>query len=344
MAGIVPDSQRATKNGRYAAIDIGTVTTRMLIADVADGNVIDCVREYTITNLGEGVDATGVLKPEAIQRVGEAIDRYLSVRSSYEHDGEMIPTVVVATSAARDAKNASEFVAELARKGLSLQVIPGEREAALSFLGASSSFEGERIMLVDIGGGSTEIAIGDARREPAWSHSFNVGCRRMTERFFAHDSIDHDEMQQASAWVRNVMTPYFVDLAQQGYLRGENAGEAASRAGDSKVAPVDRLVAVAGTATSAVSIRDEMEEYDSSRVHRAVVTAEELDGVLGRLSALTVEERRHVVGLDPERAPVIVAGLVILKTVLELAGFRSYTASETDLLHGMVLALSSGEF
>ncbi len=332
------------KNGRYAAIDIGTVTTRMLIADVADGNVADCVREYTITNLGEGVDATGVLKPEAIQRVGEAIDRYLAVRASFECDGQKIPTAVMATSAARDAQNAEEFVEVLARKGLTLQVIPGNREAALSFLGASSSFADGRIMLVDIGGGSTEIAIGDTRRDPLWSHSFDVGCRRMTERFFAHDPIELDEMQQASAWVRDVMTPYFVDLAQQGYLRGENAGEAANGAGDSKVVPVDRVVAVAGTATSVVSIRDEMEEYDSSRVHRAVVTAKELDGVLGQLSALTVEERRHVVGLDPERAPVIVAGLVILKTVLELAGFRSYTASETDLLHGMVLVLADGEF
>lgn len=404
---------------RYAAIDIGTVTCRMLVADVDEAGIHELDREYAITNLGEGVDATGVLKPQAMERVAHAVDGYLRVLESYgvpdlastalphsaggaggaggcaeggeatcdaEEEGvaedvphsavlrsmvgdaeggtadEDIPihVIAMATSASRDAKNAAEFVGMLAQRGIRLSVIPGEREAALSFLGASSDFAGENIVVVDIGGGSTEVVAGRAGREPLYAHSFNIGCRRVTERFFTADPPSAGEMAKARAWVRAEMTPFFEEMRQgcaafpgdievvDGLVSACGGGGAAAScagavdAGAPAAFSLDRLVAVAGTATSVVSVRDCMEVYDSSRVHKAVVDRATLDEVCERLAALPLEERKRVVGLDPGRAPVIVAGLIILQEICSLAGVGSFTVSESDILHGIILDAAHG--
>ena len=308
--------------GRYAAIDIGTVTCRMLVVDVDESGLHELAREYAITNLGEGVDATGELKPEAIDRVVRAIDGFLAVRDSLSTpDHPVVRTVAVATSAARDARNAAEFAARLRERGIELSVIPGSREAALSFSGASIDFSGERLMVVDVGGGSTEVVMGMGGAEPLCAHSFNVGCRRVTEKFLASDPPVPEELAQAQAWIREQMASWFADQAK----------EAAS---------LERAIAVAGTATTVVSIRERMETYDSSRVHKARVSRQELLEVYERLAALPLSERKQVVGLDPKRAPVMVAGLLILLEVLDFAGIDAFTVSETDILHGITLAVS----
>lgn len=303
---------------RFAAIDIGTVTCRMLVADVHAGQVEELAKEYSITNLGEGVDGTGFLKPEAMQRVADALDRYLELRDSFASAERPVETIAVATSAARDAKNAADFAALLAQRGIELAVIPGEREAALSFKGASGCFPGEDVLVVDIGGGSTEVVAGRAGGEVLGSHSFNLGCRRVTERFLASDPPSPEELAAARAWVRGEMTAFFEGLEAAGF------------------AP-ERLVAVAGTATSVVSIRERMERYDSARVHKARVTREELREVGESLASKTLARRERVTGLDPRRAPVIVAGLLILDEVVGLAGADGFTASESDILQGIVL-------
>lgn len=308
--------------GRYAAIDIGTVTCRMLVVDVGESGLHELTREYAITNLGEGVDATGELKPEAIGRVVRAIDGFLAVRDSLStSDHPVVRTVAVATSAARDARNAAEFAARLRERGIELSVIPGSREAALSFSGASIDFSGERLMVVDVGGGSTEVVMGTGGAEPLCAHSFNVGCRRVTEKFLASDPPAPEELARARAWIREQMASWFADQAK----------EAAS---------LERVVAVAGTATTVVSIRDRMETYDSSRVHKARVSRQELLEVYERLAALPLLARKQVVGLDPKRAPVMVAGLLILLEVLDFAGIDAFAVSETDILHGITLAVS----
>ena len=241
--------------GRYAAIDIGTVTCRMLVVDADESGLHELTREYAITNLGEGVDATGELKPEAIDRVVRAIDGFLAVRDSLSTpDHPVVRTVAVATSAARDARNAADFAARLRERGIELSVIPGSREAALSFSGASIDFSGERLMVVDVGGGSTEVVMGVGGAEPLCAHSFNVGCRRVTEKFLASDPPAPEELARARAWIR--------------------------------------------------------------------------------------EQRMRVVGLDPKRAPVMVAGLLILLEVLDFTGIDAFTVSETDILHGITLAVS----
>lgn len=307
------------RDGRFAALDIGTVTCRMLVADVKDGAVTEVDKEYRITDLGVGVDATGRLQEAAMERVMAAVDDYLAVLARLDTPEHPVRGLIaMATSASRDADNAAEFVALLAERGVILTVIPGEREAALTFAGASSDFPGERLLVVDIGGGSTELVAGRAGESPAASHSFNVGCRRVTERFFHDDPPTPDQIAAARQWIRDEMAGYFENLTAKGFS-------------------LDRLVAVAGTATSVVSIRESMEVYDSSRVHKALVTLDQLRAIEGRLGAEPVGVRRETVGLDPKRAGVIVAGFVILEEVMALAGVREYTVSESDILKGMIL-------
>lgn len=308
--------------GRYAAIDIGTVTCRMLVVDVGESGLHELTREYAITNLGEGVDATGELKPEAMERVVRAIDGFLAVRDSLSTpDHPVVRTVAVATSAARDARNAADFAARLRERGIELSVIPGSREAALSFSGASIDFSGERLMVVDVGGGSTEVVMGTGGAEPVCAHSFNVGCRRVTEKFLASDPPAPEELARARAWIHEKMASWFAEQSKE-------------------AADLERVVAVAGTATTVVSIRDRMETYDSSRVHKARVSRQELLEVYERLAALPLSARKQVVGLDPKRASVMVAGLLILLEVLDFAGVDAFTVSETDILHGITLAVS----
>lgn len=309
--------------GRYAAIDIGTVTCRMLVADVAaDGAITELAKEYAITNLGEGVDASGLLSRAAMDRVLAAVDRYLVVRDALAEPGRPVTTIAMATSATRDAANGAEFAALLAERGVTLAVIPGQREAALSFLGASSGFPGEDVAVVDIGGGSTEVVAGRAGAEPAMARSFDVGCWRMTERFLASDPPTAAERAAARAWAHDEMAPYFADLRA--------------------AVGVGRMVAVAGTATTVVSVREAMASYDSARVHRAFVSVADLRAVAERLEELPLTERERVVGLDPGRAPVIVAGMVILEEVLALMGLPGFTVSESDILDGMVLEAARG--
>ena len=309
-------------DGRFAAIDIGTVTCRMLIADVVCGRVVPVAKEYEIVNLGEGVDASGVLMPAAMERVTRTIDRYLEVRSAHDApERPILSTTVVATSAARDAANADEFAALLARRGLELAVVPGQKEAALSFRGATADFvcmEGEpaEVLVVDVGGGSTELIVGKAGGDPALAHSFDIGCRRVTERFLSADPLDVGEVACARAWMRGLFEGFF---------------------DPSSCPAIDQMVAVAGTATTVVSIREQMSVYDSDRVHGSRVSLEELRAMNTRLSALPLAQREQVVGLDPKRAPVICAGLIILEEVMAAAGFDAFTVSESDILQGMVM-------
>lgn len=304
-----------------AAIDIGTVTTRLLIAEVApDGAITEVLRDRAITDLGSGVDETGHLAPEAIERVGVAIDRFMAeIREAENEAGAAIPLMAVATSASRDARNADEFTARLARSGLELDIIPGEREAALSFAGASSAFPGERVVVVDAGGGSTEIIAGLAGQDPDRARSFNVGCRRVTERFFHSDPPTPDELLSAFDWMNDEFAPWLGELSDEGLLDA-------------------RMVAVAGTATSIISMRERMVVYDQTRVHGAVAMRSDVDALLENLASMTVDQRRNVVGLDPGRAPVIVGGMLIVRQVMDLIGVPEFTVSERDILHGIIMA------
>lgn len=314
------DTVNAYEPGRYAAIDIGTVTARLLVADVnADGSLDELTRDHAICNLGVGVDKTGRLDPAAIDRVAEVVGRFARTIAELQPvQGAPIVVTANATSASRDAENSDDFVAVLAELGIELSVIPGEKEAALSFSGASSAFPGERVVVLDVGGGSSEIIAGQAGGVPQHAHSFNIGCRRVTERYFQEDPPSQQSIASAGTWIAESMHDYLAALAADGY-------------------DGCRVVAVAGTATSVISMREEMEVYDSSRVHGAVATRADIDGLLDKLGHMTLDQRKQVVGLDPGRAPVIVAGVLILQQIMQELGVPQLTVSERDILHGIIL-------
>ena len=311
--------------GRYAAIDIGTVTCRLLVADVdAAGGIAELHRDYAICNLGVGVDKTGVLAPEAIERVSQTVARFSEALEGMREGGRPVPVRTCATSASRDAENAAEFKGRLAEFGLVPEVIPGVEEAALSFAGATSAFPGERVLVADIGGGSTEVIAGSAGASPDYAHSFNIGCRRVTERFFAQDPPGADECARACDWVCEGFAADLEPLREKGLLSG-------------------RLVAVAGTATSIISMREQMRVYDSARVHGAVATRGDVDALIARVAPMTLPERQGIVGLDPGRAPVILAGLLIMRQLMQVVGADAFTASERDILHGIILGMAKAE-
>ncbi len=314
---------------RIAAIDIGTVTSRLLVADVDASGVQTALRRSAITDLGVGVDATGRLADEAIERTVDAIASYKDLIDECGTQTPVDRVTALATSASRDASNADEFVARLHAIGVDLSVIPGHREAELSFLGASNDFRGDDLLFADIGGGSTELALGRADA-PAGAlvpevsmrsfQSFDVGCRRMTERFLHADPPSESEYAEARAWALDQLAPFFADADLH----------------------VDRLVAVAGTPTSVVAVRDALVPYDSSRVHKAQVSREQFDDVKTRLSVMPLSERMQVPGIQPKRAGVFPAGALILDAVMELAGVDSFTACESDILMGIVLDAARG--
>ena len=310
-----------TRPGRYAAIDIGTVTCRLLIADVDEqGSLTELHRDYAICNLGVGVDKTGHLEPAAIDRIATAVERFSEALTTWQADTP-IAVRTCATSASRDADNAAEFKERMAAFGIAPEVIPGKEEAALSFAGATSAFPGETVAVADIGGGSTEIIAGMAGATPAHAHSFDIGCRRVTERFFTQDPPTEEERAMACAWIAAEFAPYLEMLKSKGLLSS-------------------RLIAVAGTATSVISMREQMQVYDSNRVHGAVATCADVDALISRIAPMTLAERQQIVGLDPGRAPVILAGLLIMRQLLETAGLDSFTASERDILHGIILGMA----
>lgn len=303
---------------RIAAIDIGTVTCRLLIADCSADGMHELYRRSEITNLGEGVDACGALQPGAIDRVCSQVEEYLEAIQRFSSPENPIVVRTMATSASRDASNCNEFSSRLAELGIDLSVIPGQREAELSFLGASAGFTGQRLLVSDIGGGSTELIAGIAGQGIVHAHSYNIGCRRATERLLHSDPPTLQERTALAEWVQSEFSSFFAKLDELQFVP-------------------QRYVAVAGTSTSVVSIHQNMEVYDRAAVQGTVVDAATLDEVAQRLYALPLGQRKQVVGLQPNRASIMVAGLVILQQVLALSGLPSYTAGESDILEGIVL-------
>ena len=308
-----------------AVIDIGTVTTRLLVAQRGADGIRQLAKEATITNLGRGVAGTGLLAEDAIARTVETVERYVAEMGRFglrldASNLESRRAVAIATSAARDASNSNLLIDALRDLGIPLVVISGDREAELSFSGAVMGHAGSDIMVCDIGGGSTELIVGDVPGDGGQpritrARSHDVGCRRATELFLSSDPPTAGQIEEAARWCRGILTPFF-----------EQGG-------------VGEMIAVAGTATSLVSMWERMEVYDSSVVHGYVLSRSQVCEMLERLASIRLEERRQVVGLQPQRADVIVAGLVIMREVLDLAGIDSFTVSENDNMMGLMATL-----
>ncbi|HEV3283615.1 MAG TPA: Ppx/GppA phosphatase family protein [Solirubrobacteraceae bacterium] len=304
---------------RVAVVDIGTNSTRLLIADVdpESGGVEELVRRSQVTRLGEGVDAHGSLSETAVERVFATLAEYREQIDAHDCEANL----AVLTSAVRDASNGAEF-AQRVRDGFGLdaRVLSGDEEAQLTFLGAMSGRPApeEPTVVIDIGGGSTEFVIGRGRAA-GFHVSLPVGVVRMSERHIASDPPEPEELQRLASDVRETL--------ERGLPRKERA---AVRSG----------IAVAGTATSAAAIDQELEPYDPERVHGYVLTLATVEMLLARLAAMAEEQRREVVGLDPARAPTIVAGMVVLSEALRAFELKRVEVSEHDILHGGALRLA----
>ncbi|MDR0308645.1 MAG: hypothetical protein LBH87_01790 [Coriobacteriales bacterium] len=355
---------------RIAAFDFGTVTTRLLIAEVGSIGIHELLRETQITHMGQDLDSTGVISLEAIQRVLKTCRKYLACAAAHAEE-QQVKLVAVGTSAFRDAQNSDELLQALSQLGIQPRIVTGAEEARLSFLGALSGFEiddledkkgtvllcpaqsggsygrlssghkrtvpflSSNILVVDIGGGSTELIAGemdtghkDANAASNWasdlaqssirqSHSFNIGARRLTERYLHSDPPKASELDDARQFTRTLLAPWFKELEEQAW-------------------GIDHIIAVAGTATTVVSIRDNMVTYDPQKVHGSSVSLSELKAANEQLCSLPLSKRQQVVGLEPARASVVIGGLLILEIVLELAGIDHYIASESDILRGII--------
>ena len=325
-----------------AAIDIGTVTARLALAQVEDGRVIRMAKYTEIVNLGEGVDTTKRLLPEAIHRCVGCVSSY--VDHARKQGAEAV--VCTLTSAARDAENAPDLGMGLASLGLEPMIIPGEIEGALTFLGVSHDFENHRILVADSGGGSTELVVGTLVGQSAaqgagqgagqstdqragqqldinFVESVDLGCRRLTERF--NLSSDHPSAED-------------IDGAHQ--MAAQMMSEAIGRAQQQCAAP-ELLVGVGGTATSLIAIRDHLDPYDPSKVHLNHISLDEVSQIEGLLASKTLKEREDITGLQVKRAPVMLAGTILLAELMKNSGFKHLVVSESDLLFGLVITAAA---
>jgi exopolyphosphatase / guanosine-5'-triphosphate,3'-diphosphate pyrophosphatase len=300
---------------RVAAIDLGTNSTRLLVADV-DGDMLDEVsRRLTITRLGEGVDERRRLLPAAIARVRNCLVEY---RRELESIGAE-RTLCIATSSVRDAENGEAFLGEIEWSyGFTTRLLSGTAEAAMMIRGVMSgrSALGD-VLVVDIGGGSTELVLAEGR-EVVFSTSLDVGCVRVTERFLHSDPPSRAELDAAAAYIRSLLP------------------EIAARS----------AIGVAGTITTLATLDLGDREYDPARTHGHRVPLATVEAQLERLSAMSTAERLEVPGIEPGRAVVIVAGVVVLREVMTAYGLPEIEVSERDVLHGAAFAaaeLPAGE-
>jgi exopolyphosphatase / guanosine-5'-triphosphate,3'-diphosphate pyrophosphatase len=298
---------------RLAVVDIGTNSTRLLVADVADGKITQLERRTTVTRLGEGVDRSGRLLDGAIERVLATCAEYRRTIDQLSVDR----TIAVLTSAVRDAVNGPKLE-QLVRErfGFEAETISGEREAQLTYLGATSRRRHrEPLLVLDIGGGSTEFVVGT--REAVDFHvSTQIGSVRQTERTLRSDPPTSAELERCSHEIRLEIERAVPD-------------EIRRRAADG--------IAVAGTPTSFAAIDQALEPYNSERVDGYRLSLAACERILTELAALPLERRRQVAGLHPDRAPAIVAGGIILREAIRAFGLGSIEVSEQDLLAGAAL-------
>jgi exopolyphosphatase / guanosine-5'-triphosphate,3'-diphosphate pyrophosphatase len=302
---------------RLAAVDVGTNSTRLLVADVEGGRVVaEHAREMIITRLGKGVDRTGRFDPAALRRTLDVLAGYGATCRRLGVQGRR----VVATSATRDAGNRQEFLDGVrALLGVEAEVLSGEAEAATAYRGATHDLPGDgRTLVVDIGGGSTELILGTTGNPEAMV-SLDLGCVRLHERHLHTDP------------------PTATEVAA---LRADAAAQLARVTGTLDPASAERVVGVAGTITTVTAIGLGLAVYDPRRIHRSALSAAEIAAVAEKLAAMTVAERAAIPVMAKGREDVIAAGALLLDELVRTFGFQRVIASETDILDGVLLGLA----
>jgi exopolyphosphatase/guanosine-5'-triphosphate,3'-diphosphate pyrophosphatase len=295
---------------RVAAVDMGTNSTRLLVADVTGpGELAEVRRILEITRLGAGVDRHRRLADDAIGRTLAVVRRYREIAD--EQGAQRL--LATGTSAVRDAANGGEFLARLeGETGFATRLLTGDEEAYLTRLGVLAgrpAIDGD-VAIIDVGGGSTEVSVGPGR-----AVSLDAGCVRATERWLAEDAVSPALQERATAELRKLFSAGVPDA----WL------------------PVDRGIAVAGTATTVAALDLGLQAYDAELIHGHVLTREAIAAQRERLAPLTAAERRAIGAIEPGRAPVIVGGILVLEAALERLGLAEVEVSERDILHGIAL-------
>lgn len=304
-----------------AAIDIGTNSTRLMVAEVDNGIISrELYRQAVITRLGRGVGDTGRLSEAAVRRTLEVLQDYAVITRSRQ----AVVIKAVATSAMRDAANAADLLdPALKVLGVRPEIIAGEAEAAFTYRGVlsdeASRALGNKFLVIDIGGGSTEIIIGDDR-QPESLKSLPLGCVRLTEALFKSDPPQQDEVTALRLHVRQSLADNF------------------NRAVAAGAVPI----AVAGTPTSLAAIELNLAVYDRDKVHRYRLTRDNVSRHLEELASLPLAGRQAIVGLEPDRADVIISGAAILLEIMTFFDFDYILVSERDILDGVALEARSG--
>ncbi|MEV4437924.1 Ppx/GppA phosphatase family protein [Streptomyces sp. NPDC049577] len=311
---------------RVAAIDCGTNSIRLLIADCdpATGDLVELDRRMTIVRLGQGVDRTGRLAPEALERTFAACREYAEVIKELGAER----TRFVATSASRDAENREDFVRGVVEiLGVEPEVISGDQEAEFSFTGATKELAGREdlakpFLVVDIGGGSTEFVVGEEHVRAA--RSVDVGCVRMTERHLVVDGEITDPPTEGQIAAIRADVEAALDLAEKTVPLGE----------------ARTLVGLAGSVTTVAAIAQGLAEYDSAAIHHSRVSYDRVREITGRLLAATHEERAAISVMHPGRVDVIGAGALVLLAIMERTGAREVVVSEHDILDGIAWSVA----
>jgi len=313
---------------RVAAIDCGTNSIRLLVADVdpETGELVDLDRRMTIVRLGQGVDRTGRLAPEALERTFAACREYAAVIK--EHGAERLR--FVATSASRDAENRDEFVrGVLDILGVEPEVVSGDQEAELSFTGATRELAGRDdlatpYLVVDIGGGSTEFVVGDGRVRAA--RSVDIGCVRMTERHLVRDGVVLDPPGEERVAAVRADIEAALDLAEQSVPLGE----------------ARTLVGLAGSVTTVSAIAQNLAAYDSEAIHHSRISYDRVREITETLLRSTHAERAAIPSMHPGRVDVIGAGALVLLSIMERIGASEVVVSEHDILDGIAYKVAEG--
>lgn len=312
---------------RYAAIDIGTNSMRLLLASVEQRNIIERKKEVNTTRIGGSVDKNKKINEEGIERNIEAFRQFVAEGKAY--GAEKI--LAIATSAVRDATNGQDFAKRAYEEtGIDIKIISGEEEAELGYQGVVMGLGNcttnreldKKILVIDIGGGSTELILGQGKKLET-TISLNVGAVRMTERHATTDPIEKEQYAQMEEDICNIVKDTVAEI--KGQLKEGNYGGTV------------KLMGIGGTITTLAAIHQELDPYDSDKVHNYKLTLEDIAALKQKLAMLKVEEIRKLKGIHPKRADIILAGSTILNIIMEGLNITEIIVSEYDNLEGLIL-------
>lgn len=309
---------------KYAAIDVGTNSVRLLLAEKNNNSLINAEKFVNTTRLGSCIDDMGNISQEGIDRTVDAIVKFGEMARGYNCE----KIFCIGTAALRNAKNSDVFAAEVKKRAnINLDIISGEKEANLGYIGVIGgiSLGEDLVLIIDIGGGSTEFILGSSK-DIFYKKSLNIGALILTEKFISKMPEKKEELNSLYEYINSEVSSLYNDI------KDSKLGELVSVGSNIK------LVGIGGTVTQTSAINQKMIKYSREKIHMSVVTKENVINQIRDISALNIEERRNVIGLQPKRAEIIVTGELILKSIMENFGFDDIIISEYDNLEGLLLS------